>query len=186
MQINLFKIIFYALVLVEILASDALLKTNESGILELEPGSSLNSQTQCEERDDGLYSVSDETLEIANNIVPNNLQSIPTSDFEEPPLPQVFNNQNQEQNENDNFLSGMTTERVVDHLIGRDRRHPCGSFLRSFIFCDVPLPFSTDDSGWGRPTLREYTAVCISFSIFLFMILFSILVFCGHHCLVSR
>jgi hypothetical protein len=175
MQFNLLKIIFYTLILVEIIASDAVLKSNESGILEVEPASSLNTREQSEERDERIYSVNDKTLEDLRNIEPNNPQSIPISDFVESPLPQAFDSQNLEEIGNDDFLSRMNTERIVDHMIGQNRSHSFGNFLQSFILCDIPIPFSTSNNRWGGPTLLElisaFLCLCISsFIIFLIII----------------
>jgi hypothetical protein len=175
MLIILFKLIFCTLTLVKILASDVVMEMNEFGILEGNQDSSLITRAQCEDREERLFSVNDETLEGVSSVVPNNQQSIAISNLEEPPFPQAFSSQTLEENGNGNFLSGLSTDRIVDHLVGPNRRHPFGNFLHSFILWDTPVPFSTTDSRFGKPTMLEFISaflcLCISGLIIFIIIL---------------
>jgi hypothetical protein len=167
MQINLLEIVFYTLILVKSLASDVEMEINEFGILERNQFSSLNTI----ERDERLFSGNDETLDM-NNLVA-------------PPLPQSFNNQNQE--ETDNCLSGITTERIVDHLVEPDRRHSSGNFLQSFILCDVPNPCPISEERWGDPTVLELAAALVCLCIIGFIIFLILISTCDPaNCLASK
>jgi hypothetical protein len=170
MQINLLKIIFCTLILVEILASDVALELDIYDNLVGELDSLLNTNEQSKENDEILFSVNDETLEKENNVVPNNQQSIPISNFAEPPLLHASNSQNR----NDSFLSGISTERIVDYLVGPDQRHSSGNFFQSFLLCGYPNPWSHNCglNGWKvREVVGAFLCACVLLFLFFFILL---------------
>jgi hypothetical protein len=85
MQINILKIIFCTLILVEILASDAALELDISDNL-VELDSSLNSKEQSAEEIKESIHVNEKTIKEKTIIKPNYIQSIPIPKVVKPPL----------------------------------------------------------------------------------------------------
>jgi hypothetical protein len=155
MLIIFFRIIFYALALVEIQASDVLLELNTFKSVKGE----LDHHLDKEERLGSLG------REDGNIFDANSYRYTSISDSSEHQSLQVFNHQD---GSGDNyFLAEMNTERIINQVAGSNQRPTMGNFVQPFILCDFPNPFSTnvDSVYW------YVLAICLGW------ILFSILAF---------